>query len=100
MKTVSIALGVVVLFVGIMACSNTKPESLWRRHCEACHDGKTVLNGEVLLNREEMKGKYRGKALNDFVDACRGSSTCMNILKHQENLLRQVGEEMGIGAKP
>jgi hypothetical protein len=57
-----------------------------------------VLNGKVVINREEMKEKYRGKSLQDFVDACGESTTCMNILKHNEDLLREVGKEMGIGA--
>jgi hypothetical protein len=68
--------------------------SSWERHCVACHDGETVLNGKVLMDREEMKATYRN--LEEFVNACEGSGACMNILKHQKNLLSEVGKELGI----
>jgi hypothetical protein len=71
--------------------------SLWERMCEACHDGKTVLNGKVVIDKEQMKEKYR--SLNELVTAvtCEAPS-CMNILKHDKKLVREVGEEIGIPA--
>lgn len=87
---------IVVLLVLLFAvnCEKTHPISSWERHCAACHDGKTVLNGKVVIGREEMIAKY--KTLKAFVNACEGSASCMNILKHQETLLRETGKEMGI----
>ncbi len=70
--------------------------SLWERMCEACHDGKTVLNGKTVIDKEQMKAKYR--TIDDLVKAvtCEGHS-CMNILKHDEELVRSVGREIGVG---
>jgi len=96
MKTIFMRITVVLLFpLFTMGCSTNHPASLWERHCEACHDGKTVLNGKVVADKDEMKAKY--KTLNEFLNACEGSTSCMNILKHQEKLLREVGKEIGIG---
>jgi hypothetical protein len=70
--------------------------SLWERMCEACHDGKTVLNGKVVIDKEDIKERYR--TLDELVKAvtCEGPP-CMNILKHDMKLVREVGEEIGIG---
>jgi hypothetical protein len=70
--------------------------SLWERMCEACHDGNTVLNGKVVIDKEQLKKKYR--TLDELVKAvtCEGPP-CMNILKHDKKLVREVGEEIGIG---
>ncbi|HXX54023.1 MAG TPA: hypothetical protein VEI28_05575 [Thermodesulfovibrionales bacterium] len=84
------------LFLFTSNCAKSQFMSAWERHCAACHDGETVLNGKVLLNREGMKAKY--KTLDEFVNACEGSGACMNILKHQRKLLREVGKELGISA--
>lgn len=67
---------------------------MWERHCEACHDGKTVLNGKVVAGREQIKEKYR--TLEEFANACVNSPVCMNIVKHEEKLLLKVGTEIGI----
>ena len=69
--------------------------SLWERMCEACHDGKTVLNGKVVIDRQRMKEKYR--TIGDLVKgvSCEGAP-CMNILKHDRNLVKEVGKEIGI----
>ncbi len=69
--------------------------SLWERMCESCHDGQTVLNGKVVISREQIKAKY--KTLDDLVNAvsCEGPP-CMNILKHDEKLVRKVGRELGL----
>jgi hypothetical protein len=73
--------------------------SLWERMCEACHDGSTVLNGKVVIDKEQMKTKYR--TLDELVNAVTCEAPpCMNILKHDEKLVRKVGEEIGIGEKP
>jgi hypothetical protein len=63
--------------------------------CGACHDGQTVLNGKVVIDREQIKAKY--KTLDDLVKAvsCEGAP-CMNILKHDERLVRRVGKELGM----
>ncbi len=70
--------------------------SLWARHCATCHDGKTVLNGKVIISREQMKSKY--KTLDEFSNACAGTASCMNILKHNKKLFVEVGKEIGIGS--
>ena len=69
--------------------------SLWERMCEACHDGTTVLNGKVVIDKEQIKEKYR--TLDELVKAvtCEGPP-CMNILKHDRKLVREVGEEIGV----
>jgi len=72
-----------------------KHTPLWERMCAACHDGKTILNGSVVIDREQMKEKYKTiDALANAV-ACEGPA-CMNILKHDEKLVRRVGKEIGI----
>ncbi len=73
--------------------------SLWERMCEACHDGSTVLNGKVVIDKEQIKAKYR--TIDQLVNAvtCQGPP-CMNILKHDEKLVRKVGKEIGIGETP
>lgn len=68
--------------------------SLWERHCAACHDGKTILNGKIVINKEQMKEKF--KTLDEFSHACEGSVPCMNILKHDKKLFIEVGKEIGL----
>jgi len=70
----------------------------WERHCEACHDGQTILNGKVVIDREQMKAKY--SSLQEFVNACGGSPSCMNILKHDEKFLREAGKNIGLKDTP
>jgi len=70
----------------------------WERHCVACHDGQTILNGKVVIDREQMKAKY--SSLQEFVNACGGSPSCMNILKHDEKLLREAGKNIGLKDTP
>jgi hypothetical protein len=77
--------------------SQAGPIGLWERHCDACHDGKTILNGKVVINKDQMKEKY--KTLDSFVNACEGSASCMNILKHDKRLFMKVGKEIGISNK-
>jgi len=81
-------------FCFIASCSKPPRISLWERHCESCHDGKTMLNGKVVPDREQMKMKY--KTLDDFVHACSGAPLCMNIVKHEEKLLIETGTEIGL----
>ncbi len=97
MKSLGAIFGLIIIFLIFASCAKNQTESLWERHCAACHDGKTVLNERVVMSKEELISKFKDKALTDFMDACVGSSSCMNILKHQEKLLRDVGKEMGIG---
>ncbi len=78
----------------ISACSGTGHQSLWERKCASCHDGVTKLNDKVVPDKEQLKAKYA--SLDDFTTACDGSPSCMNILKHNRDLLRSVGKEIGI----
>ena len=86
----------VVILCSFLFTGCTKPQTMsaWERHCVACHDGETILNGKVLMNKEGMKATF--KDLGEFVNACEGSGACMNILKHQKKLLSEVGKELGI----
>ena len=77
------------------SCCKTQHISLWDRHCAACHDGKTVLNGNLAISMEQMKSKY--KTLDEFSNACAGTASCMNILKHDKKLFIEVGKGIGIG---
>ncbi len=73
--------------------------SLWDRMCEACHDGSTVLNGKVVIDKEQMKAKY--SSIDELVQAVTCEAPpCMNILKHDEKLVRKVGKEIGIKGTP
>lgn len=73
--------------------------SLWERMCEACHDGKTVLNGQVVIDKDRMKAKYH--TLDELVNAVTCESPpCMNILKHDKKLVRRVGKEIGLKETP
>lgn len=94
-KTLGVTVVMLFSFLFTLGCAKSQTMSAWERHCVACHDGETVLNGKVLVNREGMKAKY--KNLEEFVNACEGSGACMNILKHQKKLLTEVGKELGIG---
>lgn len=85
-------------FLPALSCDKTQSVSLWERHCEACHDGKTVLNGKVLIDKEHIREKYR--TLDEFTGACVNSPVCMNIVKHEEALLTKVGTEIGIKPAP
>ena len=93
-RAITTTVVVLLLFLFTLNCAKPQTMSSWDRHCVACHDGETVLNGMVLINREGMKAKY--KNLEEFVNACEGSGACMNILKHQKKLLTEVGKELGI----
>ncbi|MDA8240249.1 MAG: hypothetical protein M0Z67_07745 [Nitrospiraceae bacterium] len=94
-KTGTFAVIVLLLFLTAGYGYGAQRVSLWERMCEACHDGKTVLNGKVVIGKEQIKEKYRN--LDELVKAvtCEGPP-CMNILKHDEKLVRQVGKEIGI----
>ncbi|MFZ2196346.1 MAG: hypothetical protein WAV13_01335 [Thermodesulfovibrionales bacterium] len=41
-----------------------------------------------------MKAKY--KTLAEFANACAGAPACMNIVKHEEKLLKEAGTEIGL----
>lgn len=96
MKTTALRIIIVLLFPLLVGfTSKTQGIGLWERMCEACHDGKTVLNGSVVIDKEQIRTKYR--TLDELVDAvtCK-APPCMNILKHDEKLVRKVGKEIGI----
>jgi hypothetical protein len=88
---------IIVLFFPLLAGFGTSTSNigLWDRMCAACHDGKTVLNGQVVMDKDQIKAKY--KTTDELVKAvaCEGAA-CMNILKHDEKLVRQVGKELGL----
>jgi hypothetical protein len=88
---------IIILFFAfcfISGCSKIQSVNSWERHCESCHDGKTMLNGKVVPDKEQMKAKY--KTLDEFAKACAGAPACMNIVKHEEKLLREAGTEIGL----
>lgn len=76
------------------AGSESRTVSLWERHCGACHDGQTIRDGKMLADKEQMRAKY--KTLDEFLNTCEGSTSCMNILKHDKRLFKAVGKEIGI----
>jgi hypothetical protein len=92
---------IVVLLFPLLAGFTSRSEriSLWERMCESCHDGQTVLNGKVVMGKKEMRAKY--PTLDELVNAvtCQ-APPCMNILKHDEKLVRKVGREIGIKEAP
>ncbi len=92
-RSVAIVIVLLCLLLTLSSC-NTACVSLWERHCQACHDGKTMLNGSIVIGKEQMKTKY--KTLAEFSNACGGSASCMNILKHNKKLFIEVGREIGI----
>lgn len=53
-----------------------------------------MLNGKVVPDKAQMKAKYN--TLDEFAKACAGAPACMNIVKHEEKLLREAGTEMGL----
>ena len=93
-KAIRLIVILIFAFCFISACSKIQSANLWERHCESCHDGKTMLNGEVVPDKEQLKAKY--KTLDEFAKGCAGAPTCMNIVKHEEKLLRAVGKEIGL----
>jgi len=94
-KSVYVSICFLVLLAGGSVWASA---GAWDRYCEACHDGQTILNGKVVINREQMKAKY--SSLQEFVNACGGSPSCMNIVKHDKKLLREAGKDIGLGNAP
>ena len=94
-KTGTFALIVFLFFLTAGCGYAAQRVGLWERMCEACHDGKTMLNGKVVIDKEQIKEKYH--TLDELVKAvtCQ-APPCMNILKHDEKLVRQAGKEIGI----
>lgn len=87
---------VLLLYISLLAAGcNYNRISTWDLKCGACHDGTTVLNGNVVMGKDEMQSKY--KNLEDFVNSCDKTPACMSILKHDRKLFRTVGIEIGIG---
>jgi len=88
------------LFFAASGCREAEHVSLWDRHCGVCHDGKTILNGRVVANKDQLRAKF--KTLDEFSNACSGpaSGSCMNILKHDKKLFIEVGREIGISDTP
>ena len=93
-KAIRLIVIMIFVFSFISGCSKIQSGNSWERHCASCHDGKTMLNGKVVPDGEQMKMKY--KTLDDFVHACSGAPLCMNIVKHEEKLLIETGTEIGL----
>ena len=93
-KAIKLIIILIFVFCFISGCSKIQSVNSWERHCESCHDGTTMLNGKVVPNKEQMKAKY--KTLYEFAKACSDAPVCMNIVKHQEKLLREAGTEIGL----
>ncbi len=97
-KAVSV---IIILLFPLLVAASYKSQriSMWDRMCEACHDGTTVLNGQVVINKDQMRAKYH--TIDELVNAvvCEGHP-CMNILKHDEKLVRKVAREIGIREAP
>ena len=74
-------------------CEYDRP-SLWEMKCGSCHDGKTVINGKVVMDKVQMKARFQD--MEAFVNVCDSSPSCMDILKHDKDLFRDVGREIGI----
>ena len=101
MKTNAILMIMVLLLFPLLAgfTSQAGGNGLWERMCEACHDGRTVLNGKVVIDKGQIKAKYGN--VDELVDAvvCK-APPCMNILKHDEKLVRRVAKEIGMKEAP
>jgi hypothetical protein len=93
-NTMRVIIFLLFVLVVISGCQKTEQISLWDRHCGACHDGKTILNGQVVMDKDQMKMKYQ--TLDRFADACSLSPSCMNIMKHEKKLFTDVGREIGL----
>jgi hypothetical protein len=78
---------IVVVLVGAShAVSRT---GLWPKMCASCHDGKTAVS------KEAIRDKYR--TVDAFTEAVLNKGgRCMNILKNDKKMIRQVAEEIGL----
>ncbi len=94
MRVITVSSVLLSLFFFNLSCDRSQHISLWERHCGACHDGDTILNEKVVINNKQMKEKY--KTSEEFIKACAGAPSCMNILKHEEKLFIEVGKELGL----
>ena len=97
-KTINAVIIAALVLLFCFCCQRIQYTSLWEKHCEACHDGKTVLNGKVVADKASLKEKYN--TLDAFANACGNTPMCMNILKHDEKLLRKVGKELELDHIP
>ena len=63
--------------------------NLWQKLCASCHDGKTAVSKEVI------RDKYR--TIDVFSEAVlKKGGRCMNILKNDRKMIRQVAAEIGL----
>jgi hypothetical protein len=100
MKAVALA-GIAVSFIAVLlmpfAGCKARPNTLWDLKCASCHDGKTVLNDQVAPDRQDIIDKYTN--MEQFMLSCMTASPCMSIFKHDEEIFREVGRELGIPEK-
>ena len=61
----------------------------WPKMCASCHDGNTAIS------KEAMREKYQ--TVNAFSEAVRHKGgRCMNILKNDKKMIKQVAQEIGL----
>ena len=85
-----------MLFIAFLFGSSFQPESsalartqLWVKMCASCHDGNTAISKDAI--REKYQTVYI------FTEAVlKKGGRCMNILKNDENLIREVAQEIGL----
>ena len=62
---------------------------LWSKMCASCHDGNTAIS------KDAIREKYQ--TVDVFTEAVlRKGGRCMNILKNDESLIREVAQEIGL----
>jgi hypothetical protein len=86
--------GIFTVTVLVMVGCQPEQISLWKRHCDSCHKGKTSFKDRTVMNKEHLTAKY--ETIEQLLEACETSPSCMNILKHNKKLLREVGKEIGL----
>ena len=97
MKTLAlsvIAVSFIAVSLMLMAGCEKRKATLWDQNCASCHDGKTVLNDQAVPDKKDLVEKY--DSMEQFMLSCLKSPPCMNLLKHDEDLFREVGREIGI----
>ena len=55
MKALYASIFAALFLLFCLCCQRVQYTSLWEKHCEACHDGKTVLNGKVVADKATLK---------------------------------------------
>jgi hypothetical protein len=88
------AVSFIALSFMLMAGCEIGQPTLWDQHCATCHEGKTVLNDQVAPDKQDIIHKYTN--MEQFMLSSLTSLPCGNLLKHDEDIFRKVGLEIGI----